>query len=129
MTTYSSFVSFYSIYVNSGWHECIPASALRITARWSEDFLFSIGGVAMFLCWVRSTSAFFDYPSLGSKNFECLRYISKAHLSIAGIMAVDAIIDYNVCSESGLLLFSLPDSVVKIANKFRTKLVGGTVYA
>jgi hypothetical protein len=63
-------------------------------------------------------------PILGKQEFQLSVYEeTKAHLSIAGIMSVDAMIDYNVCSESGAVSFSLPDSVVKIMNKFRTKLL------
>jgi hypothetical protein len=63
-------------------------------------------------------------PILGKQEFQLsVHEETKAHLSIAGIMSVDAIIDYNVCSESGAVSFSLPNSVVKMMNKFRTKLL------
>jgi hypothetical protein len=63
-------------------------------------------------------------PILGKQEFRLSVYEeNKAHLSIAGIMSVDAIIDYNVCSDSGAVSFSLPDSVVKMMNRFRTKLL------
>jgi hypothetical protein len=63
-------------------------------------------------------------PILGKQEFQLSVYEeTKAHLSIAGIMSVEAMIDYNVCSESGTVSFSLPDAVVKMMNKFRTKLL------
>jgi hypothetical protein len=67
---------------------------------------------------------FLRLPVLGKQEFQLSVYEeTRAHLSIAGIMSVDAIIDYNVCSESGAVSFSLPDSVMKIMSKFRTKLL------
>jgi hypothetical protein len=67
---------------------------------------------------------FLRLPILGKQEFQLSVYEeTKAHLSIAGIMSVDAVIYYNVCSESGAVSFSLPDSVVKMMKRFRTKLV------
>jgi hypothetical protein len=66
---------------------------------------------------------FLRLPFLGKQELQLSVYETKAHLWIAGIMSVDAMIDYNVCVESGAVSFSLPDSVVKTMNKFRTKLL------
>ena len=63
-------------------------------------------------------------PFLGVQSFQLsVRGENKRHLSIGGGMSVDATIDHNVCSTTGAVSFLLPESVIKILRKFRTKLV------
>merc|ERR1712232_696234 len=47
----------------------------------------------------------------------------RAQLTISGVMSVDAIVDYDVCEDSGNVSFELPDNVVAMLRRFRTKLV------
>jgi len=64
-------------------------------------------------------------PFLGSQIFQLnVQDQNTGHLSISGrIMSVEAPIEYQVCEASGAVSFALPDSVVKVLRRFRSKLL------
>jgi hypothetical protein len=66
----------------------------------------------------------FRLPVIGNQVFQLSVYEgTRAHLSIEGVMSVDAVVDYSVCSKSGTVSFLLPESVVKVLKRFRTRLL------
>ena len=63
-------------------------------------------------------------PVIGKQIFQLNIFERKrAQLTITGVMSVDAIVDYDVCEDSGNVSFDLPDNVVAMLRRFRTKLV------
>lgn len=63
-------------------------------------------------------------PVIGKQIFQLNIFERKrAQLTISGVMSVDAIVDYDVCEDSGNVSFDLPENVVAMLRRFRTKLV------